>query len=637
MEVNNKREGENHLRLPRLISDGMVLQRDTKIKIWGWAPVGEEIKIKFLDREYSAVSNVDGKWKLVIPAQKAGGSYEMVIRSKNSTITLKDILIGDVWVCSGQSNMELPVERVKDRYQDEIENVDNDDIRQFKVEQCYDFNKPRQDFESGNWQTANQENIEQFSAAAYFFAKELYEKYKIPLGLINAAVGGSPVESWLSEDVLRMYPDHLKTAAKYKDNKYIEKILKEDEAKINSWYNNLENRDKGLSNDEAPWYNPEVDTSNWFKMQIPTSFNQEGLKNFKGSIWFRKEVDIPASMTGKPGRLCMGRIVDSDTAYINGQKVGNVEYQYPPRKYDFSESLLKEGKNTIVLRVVCNNGEGAFIKDKPYKLKVENQVIDLKGTWKYKVGAEVSEPAPEETFIEWKPMGLFNGMISPLINYTIKGVIWYQGESNTSAPEEYRKTFPALIKDWRLKWNQGKFPFLYVQLPNYGPADSKPSESEWAEFREAQLEALKLPNTAVAVAIDLGEWNDLHPVNKKDIGKRLALAAQYKAYGDEDIIHSGPVYKSAVIIDNRVIITFKNIGSGLVAKGSSTVGGIAIAGSDKKFIWAQAKIEDEKVVVWNDKITSPAYVRYAWADNPEKANLYNKEGLPAVPFRIDSL
>jgi len=274
------------------------------------------------------------------------------------------------------------------------------------------------------------------------------------------------------------------------------------------------------------------------------------------------------------------------------------------------------------------------LKDKPYKLVAGGQEIDLTGEWQYKLGA-VMEPLLPPTFIRWKPLGLYNGMIVPLLNYRIKGVIWYQGEANTRNPFEYRQLFPAMINNWREKWNQGDFPFLYVQLANFMPASPQPSESNWAELREAQLKTLSVPNTGMAIAVDIGEWNDIHPLNKEDVGRRLALAAQKVAYGDNQVVYSGPIYQSMKIKGNKIIISFTNVGSGLIAKGGGELKHFAIADADKKFVWAKAKIQGNKVVVWNDAISNPVAVRYAWANNPEGANLYNKEGLPTSPFRTD--
>jgi sialate O-acetylesterase len=621
------------VRLPRLVSDGMVLQRGDSVRIWGWADADEKVTINFNGKTYSDIAGKDGKWAIKLNSLKAGGPYNMEINGSNH-MTLKNILIGEVWVCSGQSNMDLPMSRLEDRYADVIANSDNPAIRRFFVSKSYDFNKPREDLQSGSWESANPENILRFTATGYFFAKALYEKYKVPIGLIHSSVGGSPAEAWMSEDALKEFPAHLETAEKFKDAAYIKQIEDKDKAVSDAWYSLLRQKDKGLAEGQTPWFDTTYDASGWATMNVPGYWADGRLGNVNGVVWFRKEIDVPPSMTGKPARLLLGRVVDSDRTYVNGKFVGSVSYQYPPRKYDVPGDLLQEGKNIIVVRVVNNIGRGGFIPDKPYQLTAAGQTIDLKGPWQYKLGATM-EPLQPKTFIEWQPLGLYNGMIAPLLNYTIKGVIWYQGESNTGRPLEYQKLFPALIADWRQKWNQGDFAFLYVQLANFMEAKDQPSESNWAELRQAQLKTLAVPNTGMAVAIDIGEWNDIHPLNKEDVGKRLALAAQRVAYGDKNVVYLGPIYQSMKTEGNKIILTFTNTGSGLIAKGGGELKYFAIAGPDKQFVWAKAKIEDNKVVVWSDKVTNPVTVRYAWADNPEGANLYNKEGLPASPFTTD--
>lgn len=621
------------VRLPRLISDGMVLQRGESAEIWGWAAPDENVTVTFNNKTYSDTAGVDGKWAVMLSELKAGDPYEMQINGSNR-ITLKDILIGEVWVCSGQSNMDLPMSRVEERYADVIANSDNPAIRRFFVSRRYDFNTPQEDLESGTWEPANPQTVLRFTATGYFFAKALYEKYKVPIGLIHASVGGSPADAWLSEDALKEFPSYLETARKFKDSDYLNGIVKHDKAVSDAWYSLLQQKDKGLAKGQKPWFDPAYDASDWATMNVPGYWADGPLGNVNGVVWFRKEIDVPASMTGEPVRLLLGRVVDSDRTYVNGKFVGSVSYQYPPRKYDVPEDLLKAGKNIIVVRVVNNAGRGGFLLDKPYQLSANGQTIDLKGPWQYKLAATM-EPLPGKTFIEWQPMGLYNGMIAPLLNYTIKGVIWYQGESNTARPHEYRKLFPALVTDWRRQWNQGDFPFLYVQLANYMQVKDQPSESNWAELREAQLKTLSVPNTAMAVAIDIGEWNDVHPLDKEDVGKRLALGAQKVAYGDDKVVYSGPIYQSMKIKGNKIVLTFTHVGSGLIAKGDGELKYFAIEGADKKFVWAKAKIQGDKVIVWNDDITNPVAVRYAWADNPEGANLYNKEGLPASSFRTD--
>jgi sialate O-acetylesterase len=619
------------VRLPALISDGMVLQREATVKIWGWADEGEKVKIGFNAKTYHTSAGPDGQWEVALSQMEAGGPFTMKIEAVNQ-ITLKDIMIGDVWVCSGQSNMELSMDRVKYRYPDVIANSENPAIRQFVVQDAYNFQEPQEDLESGQWISADPESILEFTAVGYFFAKELFEDYSVPIGLINTSLGGSPAQAWLSEEALGAFPEYLETAKKYKDDAYIKEIIEKDNAIIDEWHNRLQQTDKGLQKGQKPWFDSTYDASEWAIMDVPGYWADHELGPVNGVVWFRKEIHVPASMTGKPAKLWLGRIVDADTTYINGKVVGSVSYKYPPRIYDIPSNLFKTGPNTITIRVINNAGRGGFFLDKPYELSTKEQTIDLKGPWQYKLGA-VMEPLPDKTFIQWQPLGLYNAMIAPLLKYKIKGVIWYQGESNTAKPHEYHRLFSALITDWRAKWNQGDFPFLYVQLANFMEAKDIPCESEWAELREAQLKTLSVPNTATAVTIDIGEWNDIHPLNKEDVGKRLALAAQKLAYGDEEVVYSGPVYKSMEIDGNRAILSFTNTGSGLSAKGGDELKHFAIAGTDKRFVWAKAKIDGHKVIVWNDDITTPVAVRYGWADNPEGANLYNKEGLPASPFR----
>lgn len=620
------------VKMPRLISDGMVLQQKAKVKVWGWGKSGEKVNIQFNSQAYSTTADAEGKWLVNIQTPKAGGPYEMSITGENH-LKIKDILIGEVWVCSGQSNMVLPMERVKEKYAEIIAQTNNPQIRHFFIATRYDFNKALDDFPLGRWESATPENILRFSATAYFFAKDLFEKYHVPIGLINASVGGTPVEAWISEDGLKEFPHHLALTWQVKDSAYVNQIRRKEAAVNGQWYANLRKNDAGM-NGAKKWFETDNDASSWATMRLPNFWEDQGLKNTNGVVWFRKEIEVPESMTGKTAKFFLGRIVDSDSAYVNGRFVGTIGYQYPPRRYEIANDILKPGKNIIVVRVINTSGKGGFIKDKTYEIRVGNEAIDLKGIWQYKLGA-AAEPLPPSTFFQYKPVGLYNGMIAPLINYGIKGVIWYQGESSTHNPGEYHQLFSTLINDWRRKWNQGSFPFLYVQLANFMESKDQPSESQWAELREAQLQTLSVPETAMAVIIDSGEWNDIHPLNKENVGKRLALAAEKVAYRDKKIVFSGPLYQSMQIKKNRIILSFSNAGSGLMAKGGNELRHFAIAGADKKFVWAKARINGNKVEVWNDSITNPVAVRYAWADNPDTANLYNKEGLPASPFRTD--
>lgn len=605
----------------------MVMQRDTKVNVWGWAAAGEKVTVQFHGKVYNTVTDADGNWLITLPAMKWGGPYTLKVEG-NNTIEVKNILIGDVWICSGQSNMALPMERVKERYASVIANAENPSIRHFFLATQYDFKRPHEDIPSGSWMSATPENVLKFGATAYFFARSLYEKYKVPIGLINASVGGSPAEAWLSAEALKKFPEHLKEAERFKNGALPDSIQKAERAISRAWYNTIYKNDKGYQ-EQAKWYDTAYNDTHWPVMNIPGYWHDQGLKNTHGVMWFRKEFTVPASMVGKSVKLYLGCIVDSDSVYVNGRMVGTTGYRYPPRRYTIPEQLLKPGKNTIVIRVISNNGKGGFVEDKAYQVTNGTETIDLRGQWKYQIGT-VGQPLAPTTFMQYKPGGLFNAMISPLLRFTIKGVIWYQGESNTVRAASYQAIFSTLIEDWRKHWKQGDFPFLYVQLSNYAPVSA--SESGWRELRDAQLKTLSVPNTGMAVTIDIGEWNDLHPLNKEDVGRRLALAAQHIAYGDKKAVYSGPIYRSKEIMGNKIIIYFKNTGTGLTSRNSETLKYFEIAGPDKKFLPAQTKISGHTIEVWSDEVKNPVAVRYGWLDNPEGANLYNKEGLPASPF-----
>ncbi|MGQ7944198.1 sialate O-acetylesterase [Flavobacterium sp. WC2509] len=619
----------SQIKLPRLISDGMILQRDVKVNIWGWASPKEKVELDFNHKTYTAITAEDGKWMIVLPSQKAGGPYEMTLKASN-TIVLKNILFGDVWLCSGQSNMELPMERLKYKYNDVIAKANNPNIRQFLVPDQYFFEKEKLDFASGEWISANPVSVLQFSGVGYFFANEIYNKYKIPIGLINTALGGSPAESWINEEGIKKFPEYYQEYLKYKDGT-LEKKIDENDRKVSSnWYQLLNTIDIGLKN---KWSAPELEDSDWKTMKVPGYWADNELGNVNGAVWFRKEFNV-SKVNASEAKLVLGRIVDADSVYVNGHFVGTTSYLYPPRIYTFNANILKEGKNEIAIRVINNSGKGGFVIDKPYELTFVNDIIDLKGLWKYKLGATML-PLPGQTFVRWKPVGLYNAMIAPLKNYPVKGVLWYQGESNTKKPSEYLALMETLIATWRAQWHQEKLPFLFVQLANYMESNPKPVESDWAALRQQQTNTLRVPNTGMAVTIDLGEWNDIHPLNKYDVGKRLALQAEKLVYGENNLIASGPLFKSMALQGNKLILSFSDAEKGLIAKGGTALKGFAIAGSDGKFVWAEAAIEGNKVVVSSEAIQNPEKVRYAWANNPEGANLYNKENLPASPFEAE--
>lgn len=619
------------VRLPRLIRDSMILQRDANVNVWGWAAANEKISVRFKNKNYKTTASKTGKWQIKLPPTAAGGPYTMDITASNK-ISLKEILFGDVWFCSGQSNMvhQLNIHDVS--YAKDIAEANYPMIRQFWIPTLTNMNGPQEDFPTGYWKPAVGDDVRPFSAVAYFFCKKIYDKYPVPMGIINSSVGGPPIEAWTSEEGLKEFPAVITTIQKNKDTAYVNGLRR-----MPIPARPPQPADQGMIN-SIKWYDAAYVPVNWRPINVPGYWEDQGLKDLNGVMWYRKEIDVPASMTGKPARIFLGRIVDTDELYINGKRVGNTTYQYPQRRYHLPPGILKAGKNILVVRVTNAFGKGGFVPDKPYCLFAGNDTIDLKGTWQYKVGAAYRPFAgggggggiSEQN----QPTALYNAMVAPAINYTIKGICWYQGEGNTGRPKEYDVLQAAMVKDWRNKWGLGVLPFFYVQLPNFMDYNYLPSESQWAEMRESQFKALSVPNTAMAVAIDLGEWNDLHPDNKKDVGERMALAALNMVY-KENIEYSGPLFDTATITGNKITISFTHTGSGLITNDGEPLSEFAIAGEDRKFVWAKATIEGDKVVVWNDDIKNPKYVRYAWADNPAFPNLYNKEGLPASPFRTD--
>jgi sialate O-acetylesterase len=613
----------------------MILQRDEKVNVWGWASANEKVTVRFNNKTYKTKADVTGKWLINLPPTKAGGPYNIDITASNK-ISVKDILFGDVWFCSGQSNMVHQMNIHDVTYAKEIAEANDPQIRQFWIPTLTNIQGPQSDLPSGYWKSAVGADIRPFSAVAYFFAKKIHDEYKVPVGIINASVGGTPIEAWTSEEGLKDFVSLTNTIEKNKDTAYINSFNRRPAINFPT---SAQTSDLGQSG-VTKWYDPAYIPKGWKNIYIPGYWEDQGIKDLNGVVWYRKEIDIPASMIGKPAKIFLGRIIDADELYINGNRVGNTTYQYPQRRYNVPGGVLKAGKNLFAIRVTNTNGKGGFVPDKPYHLFAGGDTISLYGTWHYKVG-EVFKPfVGGRGFgggisLQNQPSALYNAMVAPVTNYTIRGICWYQGESNAGRPTEYEKLQPAMIKDWRAKWRQDSLPFFYVQLPGFMEYNYLPSESNWAMMREAQLRSLSIPRSGMVVAIDLGEWNDIHPDNKKDVGQRLALAALKIAY-KESLVYSGPIYQSSVVDGKRIVVSFTHVGTGLITNDGEAPADVAIAGDDKKFVWAKTKIEGDKLIVWSDEVTSPKYVRYAWADNPVNPNLFNKEGLPASPFRNDN-
>jgi len=618
--------------LPRLVSDGLVLQRDVAVRVWGRADDDENVTL-WLDGERVATTVArEGRFEIELPPRPAGGPHQLRIAGDNEVV-VRDVLFGDVWIASGQSNMQLPMERVKEKYPDDIAAADFPHIRYFTVPREYDFDGPRDDVSDGRWQAVTPATVMDLSAVGFFFARALGHRYDVPIGIVSSNFGGSAAEGWMSEDALHAYPHYLEVALRYRDRDYLQGLIDSDTAREAAWHDRLDAADAGLRA-ATPWYAPDADDADWELRSVPGFWANAKSGAVNGVAWYRRTFELPAGLAGAPAKLMLGRIVDADTAWVNGVEVGNITYQYPPRRYDVPAGVLRAGENTIAVRVVNSAGYGGFVTDKPYWIEAGGRRIMLEGEWRFRMGATAAPLPPPRFQAYHQPLGFFNAMLAPLLPMTIRGVIWYQGETNAGRPAEYEQLFPAMIRDWRRNFEQGDFPFLFVQLANFMEPRELPAESDWAATREAQRKALREPNTAMAVAIDVGEWNDIHPLDKRTVGERLALAARHVAYGEDDLVYSGPSPRSAVAGNGAVVIEFDNVGGGLVARGER-LREFALAGKDGRFVWAHATIDRNRVVVRSDAVPEPHTVRYAWADNPINANLYNEEGLPATPFELE--
>lgn len=621
------------VRLPKIFESNMVLQRDKPVNVWGWASPGEAITIKLKDQSVSVKADRKGKWMVGLPASKAGGPYEMVITGKNEII-LSNILIGDVWICGGQSNMQWRLDQTGFREDDSVW-LQKAPIRLFTVHTDMDY-MPKEDLAGSGWKTLSKENINEFSAVAYHFGKYINQELEVPIGLVSDNLGATSIEAWMSNEALMVFPQFEKVIGNIvQQGKSFAELLSDFEKKKSRWYGQHYFKGRGV---EEQWYKPDADVSDWKPIKVAgnTWVDEPELQNHDGAVWFRTSFDLPEGHSQDTFHLSLLQIDDYDIVWINGIKVGETYGRHNHRNYTVATALLKPKNNGLVVRVFDIGGIGGFTTNAFWGNDI------LWGDWLYKKGLSIpaSSKFPEVQLPNATPFSspavLFNANIAPLTPMAIKGAIWYQGESNAERAYEYRELFPSLIKDWRTQFKQGDFPFLFVQLANYMGESQVPKEDSWAELREAQTMALTLPNTGMATAIDIGEAKDIHPKNKLTVGKRLGLAAMKVAYG-KDIVYTGPTFKSMDIEGETVVLKFDNIGSGLkTIDKHGYIRGFQVAGSDEKFYWAEATIEGETVLIKSKAVKNPVAVRYAWSSNPGPLDLYNKEGLPAIPFRTDA-
>lgn len=631
------------VRLPTVFSDNMVLQQQRDIPVWGWAEPGERVTVSgsWNDAGVSTKTDSDGRWRVNIETPKASGPYTLTIKGQN-TVRLENVLVGEVWICSGQSNMEMGLQRETWQkgvfnYKTEIAAANYPAIRLFTVPKVA-AEKPQKDC-VGSWSACSPESIARFSATAYFFGRTLHQELGVPLGLLHTSWGGSAAEAWMSPAALKAFPEFEQAIELVKKGDF-EASKKEFERNLADWWKFVEASDAGMANH---WDNPRTHVSDWKTMSIPQVWEETtGMENLDGVVWFKKNVAIPQAWAGKELTLKLGPIDDMDVVWFNGHKIGEhseLGYWDTPRNYPVPASVVQFGENTITVRVVDNTGSGGLWgSDDQYTIGPSDQndkAIAIAGDWFYKIGLDPAGKTPMPTAPtaardQYTPTMLYNGMLSPVMPYGMRGVIWYQGETNTGRAYQYRRLFPALIRNWRNDWGQGDFPFYFVQIApyNYG------TEGICPELQEAQMITLfSVGHTGMAVTADIGNINDIHPRNKQLVGERLALWALAKTY-DKDCIFSGPLYKSMRVEQNKIRLEFHYVGAGLMPLGGPLTH-FTIAGEDKKFVPAEAEIDNNTIVVFSSQVDNPVAVRYAWS-NTAVGNLYNRDMLPASPFRTDS-
>lgn len=627
--------------LPSIFTDNMVLQQKTEITFYGVATKNKQLTVKtgWNRKEYHAETDEQGKWSLKISTPVAGGPYEITF-SDGDKLQLKNVMIGEVWFCSGQSNMEMPVAgwgKVMN-YEQEIAQAAYPSIRLFQVKKNTSL-APLKEVESTmeGWQECSSATVPEFSALAYFYARALWKELNIPIGVIDCTWGGTPAEAWTSHETLRQVLGFREEMDKlerlgFNPNR-MEQAYSEERAQ---WQFLFTEKDKGMENGKSCWMAPFLSEEDWQTMSLPGYWESKGIKDFDGIVWFRRFLEIPAEWVGKPLTLRLGMIDDEDITYFNGVEIARGAGYMTPRTYTIPAKLVKAGKAVLVVRVSDFGGEGGIHgKTEDLYVEADGKQISLAGDWKYRIGLSLKglPPAPvSPTQSSSYPTVLFNAMVKPWTAFPIKGVIWYQGEANVGRAEQYEDLFPALIMDWRRQWHSD-FPFYFVQLANFMESEEIQPDSEWAALREAQAKALKLDQVGMAVTIDIGLANDIHPKNKQEVGRRLALIALAGSYG-KNVSSSGPVFQNYTIKENKMVLDFGQEQDGFQIKGT-TLKGFTVAGPDHVFYPAEAIVQGGKIILSSPEVSIPLAARYGWADNPN-CNLYGKNGLPAAPFRTDN-
>ena len=621
------------VRLPQIFQSGMVLQRGTNIPVWGQADPQQTITVRLHKKKCTTVADANGRWRVDLPAMKAGGPYVLEVRGeKSEVITLTDVWVGDVWLCSGQSNMETTLERVSPQYPDEL-NDSNNMVRLFHVQYQTDTRQPSSDLRPTSWKPLNRANAWRFSSIGYFLGKQLQREKGVAQGIIESAWGGTPIEAWIAADSLaKHFPVLHRQTLLYQNDAFVQAQQRAGMLANQRWQQILDEGDPGMQAVEGSkgglWTQLTFDDSQW------TMVNQYDLlptqREWIGSLWLRQHITISKAHAGKAAQLLLGTLYDSDVTFINGVQVGSTGYQYPPRRYQVPAGLLREGDNVITVRFVNKSGKPYFVHEKPYRLVfAQDDVQPLAEQWKLHKGLEMPYSIGRGVDLQYQPSTLFNGMISPMAPFAVAGVLWYQGESNADTPQasDYASLLRLMMANWRQAFQRPQMPFVIIQLANYMEPSAQPQNTGWSMVREAQRLVAKEDKYAeLAVTIDRGETVDIHPLRKKDVAQRVALAFERLLWNPRTVL--SPEVKETSFVDGQVVCT---LSQSLLHDGALYE--FEVAGADGRYVNAEAEGRGDRILI-KSPIAHPVSIRYAWKNNPIRANVYGKNGLPMSPFQM---
>ena len=644
---------EAKVTLPQLFQSGMVVQRGKVIPVWGKADAGETVTISFNKKVYTTTADADGRWRIDLPKMKAGGPYTLEVRGEGQEVReISDVMVGDVWLLSGQSNIDVHIERVYPQYASEIDNYENPQIRLFRVQNETSVHGVRDDIRSTsvNWKPLNKQNAWPFSAVGYFLGKRMFEKNKVAQGVIVNSWGGTPIEAWISKDSLeRDYPLLVRKTQLYESDDYVKTQMRANGEASRQWDAILNANDPGVL---QGWTSPTFDDGSW--QQIDQ--NDWGWRG-TGTVWLRQHITIDKAHAGQPARLLLGTLFDQDVTYLNGKEIGHTYYQYPPRRYDIPEGLLREGDNVITVRFINKFGTVHFIPEKPYMFcfgddrcaqnPMPKDVLPLSPLWKVQTGIEMPACPSGDVSLQNLPTTLYNAVLYPLAPYAVNGIVWYQGESNTGNPAPYADYLKKLMGCWRDRWQDQQMPFVIVQLANYDGRQQtgfprpitpqpEPVNSGWAQLREAQRTVAKAdPYAELAVINDLGETVDIHPLRKKEVAARIGLCFDRLIYNNK--VSLSPEVIATEVSDGKIVLTLDQP----VEAGAVNTFEVAAHDGDRVFQNVQAQAEGTRIVLTLPECFHPLSkvyaVRYAWKDDPStvNANVRSLTGLPMSSFELE--